>query len=122
MTEITSKSEMEAYTTKDGSLISELMHPVIHGNSEQSLAEARVNPGDTTALHYHEKTEELYHILEGQGVMTLGEESFNVKSGDTICIHPGVLHRIRNSGEGELVFLCCCSPAYSHEDTWLDSD
>lgn len=51
--------------------------------------------------------------------MRLGEEEFEVKTGDTVCIAPGIAHCIHNTGKGDLVILCCCSPAYSHEDTEL---
>jgi mannose-6-phosphate isomerase-like protein (cupin superfamily) len=51
--------------------------------------------------------------------MRLGVEEFEVNSGDTVCIAPGTAHCIRNTGEEDLVILCCCSPAYSHEDTEL---
>ena len=33
------------YKTLDGSLIRELMHPDVHGNWFQSLAEATIRPG-----------------------------------------------------------------------------
>ena len=32
--------DIEPYVTKDGSEIRELMHPAVHGNEKQSLAEA----------------------------------------------------------------------------------
>ena len=48
-------SEIKAFTTKDGSVIRELMHPSIHGSSQQSLAEATVPVGATTFLHQHSK-------------------------------------------------------------------
>ena len=38
------------YITKDGSEIRELMHPAVHGNQNQSLAEAMVPPGARTLL------------------------------------------------------------------------
>ena len=111
--------QLEAYQTKDGSLIRELMHPEQHGNHAQSLAEAIVLPGAETALHKHQNTEELYHISRGQGLMTLGDEQFAVQPGDTVCILPGTAHKIKNTGVDELRIFCCCSPAYSHEDTIL---
>lgn len=43
--------EVEAYVTKDGSVVRELMHPNVHGNSNMSLAEAVVAVGQTTLLH-----------------------------------------------------------------------
>ena len=40
--------------TKDGSEIRELMHPAVHGNRKQSLAEATVAAGTARrALHRH---------------------------------------------------------------------
>ena len=110
-------TEISAYQTKDGSQIRELMHPDHHGNRAQSLAEAVVFPGQETLLHKHLRTEELYHITAGQGLMTLGEEQFEVDVGDTILIPAGTAHCIRNLSGEPLRILCSCSPAYSHEDT-----
>jgi mannose-6-phosphate isomerase-like protein (cupin superfamily) len=36
---------------------------------------------------------------------------------DAALIPPGAWHTIRNDGAGDLRFLCCCAPAYSHGDT-----
>ena len=49
----------------------------------------------------------------------LGDEVFSVHEGDTVCISPNTPHCIKNIGESPLHILCCCSPAYSHEDTEL---
>lgn len=110
---------VQAYRTKDGSEIRELMHPDVHGNRAQSLAEASVPVGTRTFLHRHHLTEEIYHVTAGTGLMTLGTETFPVGSGDTICIPPGTPHRIEAIGPEVLRLLCCCSPAYSHADTEL---
>jgi len=112
-------AEIPAYITKDGSQIRELMHPAQHGNRLQSLAEATVAPGARTQLHRHAQTEELYHITSGSGLMTLGDTCFKVGAGDTVLIAPGTPHRIEATGPAPLRMLCCCSPAYSHEDTEL---
>lgn len=112
-------SFVKPYITKDGSEIRELMHPQVHGNSSQSLAEATVPPGCTTALHRHYKTEEIYHVTGGAGLMTLGAERFPVQPGDTVLISPGIPHCIEAIGDQPLCILCCCSPAYDHEDTEL---
>lgn len=115
----TTYSGISPYRTLDGSTVRELMHPAVHGNRNQSLAEAMVPPGMATALHLHRLSEELYSILEGEGTMTLGAETFPVAAGDTVCIPPGTLHRVENTGAGALRILCCCAPAYSHDDTEL---
>ena len=104
---------------KDGSQIRELMHPQHHGNRNQSLAEATVAAGQRTALHRHWATEELYHVTAGRGLMTLGKQVFAVKTGDTVQIPPGTPHCIEADTSGPLTLLCCCSPAYAHDDTEL---
>jgi mannose-6-phosphate isomerase-like protein (cupin superfamily) len=115
----TSYSKIPAYQTKDGCEIRELMHPDKHGNTRQSLAEAIVRPGQETLLHKHLRSEELYHVTAGRGLMTLGEERFEVVPGDTVYIAPGTPHCISTIGTESLRILCCCAPAYSHEDTVL---
>ena len=111
--------DQSPYETKDGSEIRELMHPAVHGNQHQSLAEARIRPGAATALHRHLHSEEIYHVSAGEGLLTLGEQQFAVARGDSIAIAPGTAHRVRNTGSAVLVILCCCSPPYSHQDTEL---
>jgi mannose-6-phosphate isomerase-like protein (cupin superfamily) len=109
--------EVPAFTTKDGSEIRELL---AHRNSairNQSLAEARLQPGASTQEHYHAKTEEIYYITHGVGRMRIGTEVREVKPGDAIAIPPGQKHKLWNTGEVMLRLLCCCAPAYEHADT-----
>ncbi len=107
------------YVTKDGSAIRELVHPAIHGNRGQSVAEAELAPGQRSARHLHRASEEIYHFLAGTGVMHLGQQEFRVDVGDTVWIPRGTPHDVHNTGTGPLRFLCCCAPAYAHEDTEL---
>jgi mannose-6-phosphate isomerase-like protein (cupin superfamily) len=109
----------EPFVTKDGSEIRELL---AHRNSviqKQSLAEARLPPGNATTAHYHRSTEEIYYILCGTANMVIGDESRQVKQGDAIAIPPGQVHQITNTGEKTLHILCCCTPPYEDNDTVL---
>ena len=118
--DIVNQQDTIPFTTVDGSTIRELL---AHRNSairKQSLAEARLEAGSATTPHHHDVTEEIYYILSGTADMTLGEETRPVGPGDAIAIPPGVRHTIRNTGSGELVFLCTCAPGYEHSDTFLD--
>ncbi|MEN9678603.1 MAG: Oxalate decarboxylase OxdD [Verrucomicrobiota bacterium] len=108
-----------AFVTKDGSEIRELL---AHRNSvirNQSLAEARLEPGQTTDEHYHVRTEEIYYITHGTGRFRLDDELREVRVGDAIAIPPGRRHKLWNTGAETLRLLCCCSPAYEHSDTIL---
>lgn len=112
-------ADAQAFTTKDGSEIRELL---AHRNSEirnQSLAEARLPPGAMTTAHYHPRAEEIYYILVGQGRMRIADEVCDVRAGDAIGIRPGQVHQITNTGSETLIFLCCCAPGYEHDDTVL---
>ena len=111
--------EVEAFATKDGSEIRELL---AHRNSvieKQSLAEARLLPGCSTTPHYHRVTEEIYFIVSGTAEMTLGDATRTVGPGDAIAIPPGEIHQITNTGDVTLHLLCCCAPPYEHDDTVL---
>ena len=117
--DVVNQQDAVPFTTVDGSTIRELL---AHRNSsirQQSLAEARLAAGCATVPH-HAVTEEIYYILSGAADMTLADETRPVRPGDAIAIPPGVRHTIRNTGPGELVFLCTCAPGYEHSDTFLD--
>ena len=78
--------------------------------------------GGRTIAHYHRTTEELYFFTAGRGRMTLGDEERHVTAGDCAVIPPGAVHGLVNTGDEPLVLLCCCAPAYTHEDTVLVGD
>jgi len=111
--------DVPAFTTKDGSTIRELLANRNSVIQHQSLAEASVPPGVSTAPHYHPRTEEIYYILTGTANMTIGKETRPVGRGDAIAIPPGQVHTITNTGTEMLTFLCCCAPGYEHDDTLL---
>lgn len=115
-------ADVPAFTTKDGSEIRELLAFRNSCIRRQSLAEARLPPGAATTPHYHPRTEEIYYILSGTGSMRLERSVQQVAPGDAIAIPPGSRHQITNSGSDPLTFLCCCAPAYEHEDTVLVND
>ncbi len=117
--QIVNISRTKPFITKDNSEIREILSPGNSSLGNQSLAEARVSPGKATIQHYHIKTEEIYYILQGRAEITVEGEIKEVVEGDGIVILPGQKHRIWNTGDEDLVFLCCCAPAYEDEDTVL---
>lgn len=115
--DIKNLNDIAAFITKDGSEIRELL---AHRNSairNQSLAEARLPVGASTQEHFHPKAEEIYYITHGTGRMRIEGELRNVKPGDAIAIPPGQKHKLWNTGSEVLRLLCCCAPAYEHDDT-----
>jgi mannose-6-phosphate isomerase-like protein (cupin superfamily) len=110
---------IEPFTTKDGSEIRELAGIPTGNATQQSLAEATVPTGGETEEHYHRESEEIYLFTHGRGRMRLGDDESDVAAGDTVVIPPGKRHKLWNTGSEPLRLLCCCSPPYSHEDTFL---
>ena len=104
---------LEPFTTKDGSTIREFIH-----SPAQSLAEATLTPGQSTQRHYHALSEEIYLITSGGGLMELDGERREVGEGDAILIPPAAWHELKAGPDG-VTLLCCCVPAYTHEDTYF---
>jgi mannose-6-phosphate isomerase-like protein (cupin superfamily) len=107
------------FITADGSSIREVAGIPTGNATHQSLAEATVPIGGETVEHYHPVAEEIYHFTAGSGRLRLAAAESEVSAGDTVVIPPGTRHKLWNTGGEPLVLLCCCAPAYSHDDTVL---
>lgn len=117
--EIINRNNAGCFVTKDMSQIREILSPRNSSLRNQSLAEATVAPGQSTESHHHPLAEEVYYVLSGRGRMQIEDESKEIGEGDGIVILPGKCHHVWNIGDEDLVFLCCCAPAYTHEDTLI---
>jgi mannose-6-phosphate isomerase-like protein (cupin superfamily) len=117
--DVVNLSDAAPFITKDGSEIRELLAYRNSSIRQQSLAEARIQPGGSTQEHFHPRAEEIYYITRGTGRFRLENEVRDVKQGDAIAIPPGLKHKIWNTGSEPLQLLCCCAPAYENDDTVL---
>jgi len=100
----------EFYTT-ERCYISELFNEPSWPDA--SLARARVEPGVTTQLHALAGVAEVYVIEAGEGIVEVEGREAAVGPGDRIDIPAGAPQRITNTGEGDLIFLCLCSPRFT---------
>lgn len=62
--------------------------------------------------HYHQRTTEVYYVLEGEGELELGEQRHAVRPGHVVFIPPGVPHR----AIGQLRCLIVCTPPFDPAD------
>ena len=106
----------EEFIAGDNTILRELLHPDKAAlDLRYSLAHARIKPGKTSYAHKL-KTSEVYYILEGEGIMYIGDESEKVFPGQAVYIPPNKKQFIRNSGDSDLIFLCIVDPAWREED------
>lgn len=105
------------FTTRDGSTIRSILDSSNAPVQNQSLAEATLPAGRSTARHNHLASEEIYFILSGRGEMEVDGLRRCVSEGDAILIPPGSWHQIK--ALDDLRFLCCCAPPYAHSDTFF---
>ena len=117
--EVRSYNQIEPFRTLDGSEIREWAGPVSAPAQNQSLAEATVPVDGATTAHYHRRTEELYLVTAGRGLLVLDGEERVLEEGDCALIPPGATHKIHNVGREPLRIVCACAPPYSDEDTVL---
>jgi mannose-6-phosphate isomerase-like protein (cupin superfamily) len=101
----------------DGTRLRELLHPDREYPffGRYSLAHAVVPVGGKSVPH-RLRTDEVYYILSGTGIMRIDAETAQVSAGDAIDIPPGSVQWIENNSSEELVFLCIVDPAWRRED------
>lgn len=56
--------------------------------------------------HWHPDTEEVIHVLSGEGITRAGGRDYPMHPGDTIRVPPMEKHVTRNVGDTPLVLLC----------------
>jgi quercetin dioxygenase-like cupin family protein len=74
------------------------------------FAIARLEPGRRIEPHI-DPMEEIYFIMNGDGEMSVDEETRSVVPGDAIWIPAGSMHGLLNAGEEDCVILVVASPA-----------
>lgn len=62
--------------------------------------------GKSTSGHNHTGQEEVYYFVRGHGEMQIDEEKFLVFNGDVVLIPDGAFHRVFNTGDMDLYFVC----------------
>ncbi len=69
------------------------------------MNEAYLDPGKKLEAHKHLDMEEIFYILEGSGILTVGDENENINNGDVIVVPLNHPHCIENTGRNTIKFL-----------------
>ena len=101
----------QEYYFDEGCYITELSNS--SDDPSVSIARARVEPGETTKWHSLRGVIERYVILEGAGIVEVGDIAPEVvTAGDVVTIPSNTRQRISNTGLNSLVFLAVCTPRF----------
>lgn len=102
----------EEYFFEEGCYITELSNSV--DDPAVSIARARLAPGQATRWHMLRDTGERYVLLEGRGLVEVGDmQPQEVVPGDVVLIPPLTRQRITSVGQEDLIFLAICSPPFT---------
>ncbi len=93
-----------------GALSKLLVHPETTGSRHIDHRISAYQPKAHVMRHSHKVQEQVYHVLEGEGLMEIAGERRVVRRHDVVFIPPGVEHAISNTGLTDLVFLVVTSP------------
>ena len=112
-------SEINSIQGNEGTSIKQYFHPhnTLNGIN-YSVAQFTLESGKKSKLHKM-KSSEIYYILEGSGEILIDDESFHVEKDDSVYVPPNSKQFIKNSGSGNLRFLCIVEPAWKADDEIL---
>ena len=69
-----------------------------------------LRPGQVARVHDHPSEDKCYHVLEGRGIVTLGDDEHPVREGHLVFCPAGVPHGVRNEGTADLRLLVFMAP------------
>lgn len=96
--------EDERYIVKDNTELNNLV-----------VSSTRLNARKTTTGHRHAGQEEVYIFVQGFGQIELDHRIIDVKAGDTILIQDNVFHKVHNTSDFTLEFICVFDGKRQHK-------
>lgn len=90
--------------TFDWGQIRWLCNGKIDPDAQMTFGVVDIEPGKSNPRHYHPNCEEYIFVVRGECDHSLGEETFQLRTGDMLRIPQGVMHHAVNTG-GERVYM-----------------
>ncbi|NOY17487.1 MAG: cupin domain-containing protein [Gammaproteobacteria bacterium] len=83
---------------------------------DHKIKEIIVQPGERLSLQKHRRRAEHWTIVSGEALVTVGDQEIPLKSGQSVDIPRGAVHRIMNPGDIPLVLVEVQMGDYFGED------
>lgn len=93
-----------------GALSKPLVMPETAGAKHIDYRISMYQPKAFVEKHSHKVQEQVYRVIEGEGLMHIDGKDHVVRKHYFIFLPPGVVHAIENTGLVDLVFLVVTSP------------
>ena len=91
---------------------------VVTDNTELNnlvVSSTSLNAKKSTTGHRHAGQEEVYIFVRGNGQIELDHKIIDVKAGDTILIQDNVFHKVHNTDDFTLEFICVFDGTRKHK-------
>jgi mannose-6-phosphate isomerase-like protein (cupin superfamily) len=85
----------ERYIVKDNTTLKNLV-----------VSSTFLEANKSTSGHRHAGQEEVYYFVSGKGQMELDHKIFDIGPGDIVLIEDNVFHKVHNTGDYGLYFVC----------------
>ena len=81
------------------------IRPLIEESDDAAAEVHHVDIADAK-LHYHERTDEIYYVIDGSGTLVLDDDQIELHKGVVVYVPRGVKHK----AIGKLTVLTVCIP------------
>ena len=100
-----------------GALSKALAAPENTGSSRIDFRISRYAPAAYVGEHVHKIQEQVYYVLEGEGILTLDDDKHLMRPHDYVYVPPGVRHSFTNTGFFRPGFLRVSTPGQHNRGT-----
>jgi len=80
-------------------------------DADLAVIQEKIPAGHGEVRHYHERSRQLFYVLDGMLEIEMDGESFRLGAGDSLEIPPSARHKVWNPFEQQAVFLVISSPS-----------
>ena len=89
---------------------------VLAEGSGYKVKRIEVKPGHRLSLQMHDSRTEHWVIVEGEALVTLGENDLRLRANEEVLIPVRTKHRVANTGDSTLTFIEVQCGSYLGED------
>lgn len=104
-------AEIMSETPEWGRITWRLSPGLAEAGASLAVGDVVLLPAKAQELHYHPDADELTYVISGEGQHELaGNAPSAISAGDVFCVPKGILHRMCNTGTGDLQLLVIYTP------------